>query len=184
MVSSRTPVRRHIHSEAVSHPTVTLARASPGPAPLYDGPMPSELFDILTRFGDRADRVTHVEALLRADALECGLMEAVKDESGEDAAMDLNLIEAAQGKDGTGVVNDLGGNVGCALKSGCGEGFGEPGSGGVAGCALLAMGFQGNVAISIGKSAKMIEPLGDVVVSLHFLHLLARIGPLEPFSSL
>ena len=63
MVGSRTPVRRHIHSEAVSHPTVMPARASPGPAPLYDGPMPSELFDILTRFGDRADRVTHVEAL-------------------------------------------------------------------------------------------------------------------------
>ena len=71
-------------------------------------------------------------------------------------------------KDGACILKDLFGNDDVALTGCVAEGAFEPFRSCIAGGALLAMRFQGMLAIPVGKSAEMIEPFGYVVVSLHF----------------
>jgi hypothetical protein len=117
------------------------------------------------------EQMADVESLLRADALERRLGEAVEDETGEQASLDVDVVERAQSEDGAGVVQDLFRDRGVAIGGSVGECAREPGGGGIAGVALAAMGIQGSLAISGGEAAEMIEPFRDVVVSLHFKNL-------------
>ncbi len=68
------------------------------------------------------EQMADVEPLLRADALERGLGEAVKDEMGEQSVADVDLVERAQSEDGASVVQNLFGDRGVAFGSSVGEG--------------------------------------------------------------
>ena len=67
-------------------------------------------------------QVSYVEALLGADALEGRLREAVKDETGEQAATDMDLVKRTQGEDSAGIVQNLFGYCGVAFGGSVGEG--------------------------------------------------------------